>query len=563
MQGSSLVSAVLYSVGPAILAISFDTILGLPLGFFLCTSHARYKRLLAILVRLPLGVPPLVAGVMLLVAFGPYSPIGKIFHGQLTNSFAAIFIAQAFTALPFVVEGARGAFGSIDLEAQVVADSLLMGPVRRLNQIYIPLAWSSIRSSITLGFLRAFGEFGAVLLVAYSPASLPIYTYISFEGAGLEATLAPIVITLIVTGVVAALLASMPWPQKVISALVGARIFKARLIYQGQIKLESTKPRVSCVTVYGKVGTFDLDVSFEVYRGCTVLLGPSGSGKTLTLHAIAHHIADGLSASIEGELASACESPIGYVPQKLGLWPHLNVMENLELSAEISNSDVDLRSLLERFEVGSISSQRPETLSGGQYQRASLARAMATNSSVGILDEPLSALDSHLRTGHRRLIHNEVKQVFEYLFVVTHDVTEALYLADFLVIIAQGRVLQQGPVSEVIKRPASSAVAQILGADCHILVETSSVVSTEVANREVSFFSNDVTLSDLGSDPGGTNYCLGVFSVRSIHQLPWRAEVELENSAGTFVANLTQDYQMIAGKTHCEVRVPISRCFIF
>lgn len=563
IHGSSLLDAVAYSVGPSVGAIAFVTLVGLPMGFYLCTSGTRWSRVLALVVRLPLGVPPLVAGVMLLVAFGPYSWIGHFIHGGATNSGLAIFIAQSFTALPFVVEGARGAFGNLDVEAQVVADSLLMSATRRLVQIYIPLAWSAIRSSIVLGFLRAFGEFGSVLLVAYSPASLPIYTYISFEGTGLASTVAPIVITVAVASAFSAGIANLPWPTKLLGRMYRHRSVKIISNTMTSAAKKTEDIAESTIKIHGKVGRFEMAMDFGVLPGCTVLLGPSGAGKTLTLHSLAHHFTPGLNVTITGELADRCGSAIGYVPQKLGLWPHLNVIDNLQLSAQVSGYFEDLGLILDELGIRFIADRYPETLSGGQYQRASLARAMATNSRVGILDEPFSALDAHLRNGHRRLIRDEIKQVFDYLFVVTHDVDEALFLADYLVIVSNGRVLQFGAARAVLDAPNSLEVARILGIDTQIKMGSGEGVALDVANQLISFVSSDVkvTLENERTLDGFTR--LGQFRISAVRKLAWNIELDLENSLARLTTEVIVDYPWVKVGQLVVVHVPTRRCFIF
>ncbi len=206
---SDFIAASIDSAIPSIISILLSLLLGLFSGYYLATRSNRIAKLGTLLFRIPLGVPPLIAGIMLLISLGPNSPIGKVFHGRLTDSLVGVTIAQLFAALPFTIEGFRGAFALLETEAQVVADSLEMSEVTRLLVIFTPLIWPSLRSTLVSSYLRAFGEFGAVLIVAYSPASLPIYTYVSFEGSGLPATVIPVVATLLISGVLAFLISKV------------------------------------------------------------------------------------------------------------------------------------------------------------------------------------------------------------------------------------------------------------------------------------------------------------------------------------------------------------------
>ena len=556
----SIENSVLASVAALVLVSLF----GIPLGYFLFVTRSSFSRVLAVILRLPLGVPPLVAGVMLLVAFGPNSPLGHLFGGRLTNTFLAIVIAQSFASLPYVVEGARGAFGSVDPRAQVVAASLKMTPVAEMVAIYIPLAWTSIRSALTLGYLRAFGEFGAVLLVAYSPLSLPIYTYVSFEGSGLAATAIPIAVTLLISGAFALGLSGIPWPTSPWLNLIRSRARENRSL--ARAPLGAGGDGASRIRVYAALDEFLLDIDFVAKRGCTVMLGPSGAGKTLTLNALCNYLIGHERIEVDGPIGEIRKEALGYVPQRFGLWPHMTLSDNLTLASSVSRSGRDVNALLAQLDLMEFADRLPSSLSGGQYQRGALARAMATNSPMVILDEPLSALDAQLRATHQRLIDTVVKSTVDYLFVVTHDVAEAAYLADWLVVIQDGKVLQQGSVDEVLTNPNNVAVARIIGADNVVRFSDNGGIVGHFVGKVGCFFSQDVMVLSTGTPrkfPAGIAE-ISTGKLLSAKQTPWSGELRFDLGTQTVLARpqegVSAEYAI--GSTY-RLGVPEARLFLF
>lgn len=559
---SDLWQAILNSIAASVIALVLVVLVGVPTGYWLHRHSSRRAHLLATLLRLPLGVPPMVAGVMLLVAFGPESPVGRILGGRLVNTLSAIVLAQCFASLPYIVEGSRGAFGGVDVRAGIVARSLGMGSLAEMTQVAIPLGWSSIRSSIILGYLRAFGEFGAVLLVAYSPYSLPVYTYVVFEGSGLGATAAPVLATLALSGLVALGLSRLSWPSSpLLSTLDGAGRKRA-----GSRAGNSDQPETaSRIRVEGIVGQFALQVEFTAYKGCTVLLGPSGSGKTLTLNALCGSVAEGLAVSVSGEVGAIRGEAIGYVPQRFGLFPHLTLAQNMRLASAYGVEGRPPVELLEQMNLAEFGGRMPGSLSGGQYQRGALARAMAANSYLVVLDEPLSALDAQMRAEHLRFIDTHVKQAVDYLFVVTHDVMEAAYLADRLVVMEGGRVLQEGEAGEVLAGPSSPEVARIIGADNLVRLPDHRDIEPELRGRTACFFSADVAVDPAGN-PGALpgRRLIGRAEVSSARKLPWMSEVRLNLAGAEVVARLWPESDGLPEPgTPVELRVRTERLYLY
>ena len=210
----------------------------------------------------------------------------------------------------------------------------------------------------------------------------------------------------------------------------------------------------------------------------TVLFGLSGSGKTTALRALA-----GLDRDARGEIRFGdtvwCDSPHGvFVPpqrrqagmlfQDYALFPHLTVRENVGYGVRgVGGAERARRvgELLARMELGELARRLPAQLSGGQRQRVALARALAGQPLLLLLDEPLSALDAPTRESLRHWLRAQLVAARLPSVIVTHDRAEAMVLGDELAVIAEGRLLQHGPVAEVFRRPASDAVARIVGVE--------------------------------------------------------------------------------------------------
>ncbi|MBM4280015.1 MAG: ABC transporter ATP-binding protein [Deltaproteobacteria bacterium] len=209
-----------------------------------------------------------------------------------------------------------------------------------------------------------------------------------------------------------------------------------------------------------------------------VLFGPSGCGKTTTLRCLA-----GLEHPDEGVIrfgddvwfdgARRVARPpqarrIGFVPQDHALFPHLSVDEHVEFglfaldAAARRSRRAEVLALLQLQGLGS---RRPAELSGGQQQRVALARAVAPRPRLLLLDEPLSALDAAMRATVRRQLRAALQALGTPAVVVTHDRVEALCLGDDVVVMAEGRMLQRGPVGDVFARPQDVAVARVVGVD--------------------------------------------------------------------------------------------------
>lgn len=221
------------------------------------------------------------------------------------------------------------------------------------------------------------------------------------------------------------------------------------------------------------LGHFTLDASIAVARGTTVaVVGPNGAGKSTLLRALAgiEPVTAG-SVRVDGTDVTDLEPerrPIGVVFQELRLFPHLTALDNVAFGLRARGTAkaaarAEAGAWLERLGVGAQSGQRPSTLSGGQAQRVALARTLATEPPVLLLDEPLSALDATTRVATRRDLRRHLDGSASARLVVTHDPLDALALADALVVLERGRVVQQGTLAELAAAPRSAYVADLVG----------------------------------------------------------------------------------------------------
>jgi molybdate transport system ATP-binding protein len=222
------------------------------------------------------------------------------------------------------------------------------------------------------------------------------------------------------------------------------------------------------IALQGASGPFDLDVRLQVERGSfNAIVGPSGAGKTTLLRLMA-----GLAKPETGSLRvgehlwqdsatkrflATRHRPIAFVFQDYALFPNMSVRENLEYAIGRRHNPADVKRLLEMVGLAQLQDARPDRLSGGQKQRLALIRALARQPEILMLDEPLSALDPEMRHS----LQDELKRLhteFETTtFLVSHDTSEILRLADRVIRLDNGRIIFNGSPAEAFGLSTNSA----------------------------------------------------------------------------------------------------------
>lgn len=253
--------------------------------------------------------------------------------------------------------------------------------------------------------------------------------------------------------------------------------------------------------LHSNQGAMQLEIDLEIADGGFVAIqGKSGAGKTSLLRMIA-----GLMIPDSGKIdvgdtiwynndqkvnLEIQKRQVGYVFQDYALFPNMTVYENLKFALPKGDSKNTLEDLVELMELGELRSLKPEILSGGQKQRVALARALVQKPSLLLLDEPLSALDNEIRSklqSHILKLHKEFKLT---TLMVTHDNAETLKLADTLIVLDHGKVINQGKPSEILTNGSISGKFQFSGEIIEIQAEgVISIISVLVGKELVKVVS--------------------------------------------------------------------------
>jgi molybdate transport system ATP-binding protein len=226
-----------------------------------------------------------------------------------------------------------------------------------------------------------------------------------------------------------------------------------------------------------QLGTLKLKVAMTAGPGAVLaLLGPNGAGKTTLLRALAglQPIEEGqieldglvLDDPAKGFFVAVEDRSVGYLFQDYLLFPHLSVVENVAFGLRSRGKPQPLQTAhvwLERMGLEAYASGRPAQLSGGQEQRVALARALAGEPRLLLLDEPLAALDASTKVTVRRELKHHLNRFEGITLLVTHDPVDAAALADTVLVIEEGLVVQEGTIPDITARPRSRYVADLVG----------------------------------------------------------------------------------------------------
>ncbi len=314
---------------------------------------------------------------------------------------------------------------------------------------------------------------------------------------------------------------------------------------------------ISVLDVTKRFGSFTaLDrVNLEVRSGeLLALLGPSGSGKTSLLRIIAGlDWPDAGEVQFDGENAlsrSVGERHVGFVFQHYALFRHMTVFENVAFGLrsrprKYRPGEAEIRTrvmnLLDLVQLGWLAARYPSQLSGGQRQRIALARALAIEPRVLLLDEPFGSLDAKVRKELRRWLRNLHTEIHVTSVFVTHDQEEALEVADRVVVMDRGRIEQTGTPQDVYERPDTPFVHEFIG--------ESIVVPVEIEAGALRFAGESVGLDAQGQGSGSARLFVRPYemsivaaagapfrgTVRRLHGIGPRRRVEIALAAGETV----------------------------
>jgi len=477
VPASGLGAALAESVLTASCTTAICAALGVPLAFVLARRHGWLTSAVGAAVLLPLALPPLMAGILLVSLIGPHGALGALAGGRLTDTSAGIVLAQTLVAAPFTIVAARSAFGELDPSLLDVATTLGLGEWARFRHVALPVAARGVGAGLVLTWLRAFGEFGATVVVAYHPFTLPVYGYVRFGGYGLDQAMAPAAAAVLsAAGVV--VLARTRLSRVVLRALRHPRT--PAVVTPGHPRAahhvrSATGTTIGLPVARGsgpvtfrldtRLGTFHLHLSHAATSLHLAILGPSGAGKTTTLRCMAGllgpdvgevHVGDEVISDVPPEWRR-----IGYVPQEPCLLPRWPVWRQVLLGTR--SDPRHAAHWIERLGLQGLEGRTPEELSGGQRHRVALARALAGAPRLVLLDEPFAALDTPTRAELRRELRSVLRGSALASVLVTHDPEEAALLADEVLVIEDGSVLQAGPVAEVFAQPRTPGVARLVG----------------------------------------------------------------------------------------------------
>ncbi|GAB2325725.1 ABC transporter ATP-binding protein [Streptomyces griseoincarnatus] len=309
-------------------------------------------------------------------------------------------------------------------------------------------------------------------------------------------------------------------------------------------------------------GSFRLDITLTAAPGDVVaLLGPNGAGKTTALRALA-----GLAPLTDGRLRldgrdlarTPPESrPVGVVFQDYLLFPHLTALDNVAFGprcrgAGRSEARTRAAAWLERMGLAAHMGAKPRRLSGGQAQRVALARALATDPRLLLLDEPLAALDARTRLEVRAQLRRHLADFEAVAVLVTHDPLDAMVLADRLVVVEHGRVVQEGAPADIARHPRTEYIAQLVGLNLYRGRADGHTVRLD-AGPEVSTTENLSGPAFVAFPPGAVTLYRDRPTGSSARNL-WRCEVAgLESHGDQIRVELTGELPLAADLTAVAV----------
>ncbi|CAM5661348.1 ABC transporter permease [Streptomyces tanashiensis] len=471
-------------------ALGLSLLLGVPLAWLLARVRFPGKALVRSLVLLPMVLPPTVGGVALLLAFGRRGLLGpwleSTFGITLPFHTSGAVLAATFVAMPFLVISLEGALGGLRPRYEETAASLGASPVRVFFTVTLPMVAPGVVAGAALTWARALGEFGATITFAGNlpgtTQTLPLQVYLLLQDEPEAATSVSLLLLAIAMGVLIALRGrwtgtpverrSRPAPEPA----AGTAAEPAFAEPSSDSPSPSPSPETDVAggrwSLHAEVTGFTR-LTLDAEPGTTIaVVGPNGAGKTTLLRALL-----GLTPRAHADLTLGGTDVTGlpphrrrvaWVPQDGALFPHLSALANTAYGLRAQGvaraaARREAQRWLDLLGVGHLAHRRPGQLSGGQAQRVALARALAARPRLLVLDEPLAALDQTTRGHVRHTLRTHLTRFGGVCLIVTHDPVEAVSLADRVLVLDEGRALQDDSPAEVTRHPRSPWVARMLG----------------------------------------------------------------------------------------------------
>ncbi|NET91294.1 MAG: molybdate ABC transporter permease subunit [Kamptonema sp. SIO1D9] len=489
------------SLKTSLVATIFAFFLGISAARWMVNYQGKGKEIIDGIFTLPLVLPPTVIGFFLLLLLGRNSPVGKLLQQQGINiifTWSAAVIAATVVAFPLMYKTVRGAFEQVDDDLINCARTLGVSEWKLFWLILLPLAGSGVVAGTILAFARALGEFGATLMVAGSipgkTQTIPIAIFFAAEAGKMgQAFNWVLVMVAISLSAIAAInywserqdtkqttqLKSSTFSKSLLNLLIFGQFQDFQISNQNQISKFARsplpqKPAELLVNLQKNIPNFQLNVSFTSAQKPLGLLGASGSGKSMTLRCLA-----GLETPNQGRIVlngrilfdsqrkinlPSRKRRIGFVFQNYALFPHLTIAQNIAFGLQNlppRERSQRVNKYLKMMQLQGLEQRYPQQISGGQQQRVALARALAIEPEALLLDEPLSALDTYLRSQIEQLLNETLANYPGVTLFITHKLEEAYRLCHNLLILDQGKVIATGSKQEIFERPPTFKVAQV------------------------------------------------------------------------------------------------------
>ena len=478
-------SALGLSLRTCAVALGVDLLLGIPAALVLSRSW-RGVRAARILVALPLSLPPVVAGIALLAAFGRRSTLGALLGGaglDIAFTTSAVVIAQVFVSLPFLIVTLESALRAREQGLDEMASSLGASPSRVFWQITLPTVLPGLGRGTALALARCLGEFGATLTFAGSmqgvTRTMPLQIYLARESDA-DLALALGVVLLGVAALVVAL-TETPWGRLAsllrstrpghASADPSARSSEAPAALAGEAG-EGVAVRVA-----GTVEARGWDVDAELRPGLvTAVVGHNGAGKSTLAQVIAGTLRVNSGTVSIGErvvddaatFVPARRRGVAMVSQAPRIFTHMSVAANVAFPLRVrgvGRAEARAAAIEQLHAVGiaDLAHKRASDLSGGQAARVAIARALVFRPEVLILDEPTAALDVEATAQVSAVLRERLAGAGITTLLVSHDIAEVLSLASHMIVMGEGRIVEEGEPARVLASPQSVFAARLAG----------------------------------------------------------------------------------------------------